>query len=72
LGLRTAEGVDELEVSAALDRTAVERLLEQGCLERGCGRIRLNRGFLDVSNAIISALLVCPGGRKPAGKHDAH
>jgi hypothetical protein len=27
---------------------------------RGCGRLRLNPAFLDVSNAVISALLDTP------------
>jgi oxygen-independent coproporphyrinogen-3 oxidase len=61
LGLRTSGGVDEEEVSAVLDRVALERLLGQGCIETRCGKLRLNRGFLDVSNAVISALLVRPG-----------
>ena len=62
LGLRTIEGVDEVEASPVLDPEGLGRLLEQGCLERRCGRLRLNTGFLDVSNAVISALLVHPGG----------
>jgi oxygen-independent coproporphyrinogen III oxidase len=61
LGLRTIEGVDEVEASPVLDPEGLRRLLEQGCLERRCGRLRLNTGFLDVSNAVISALLDHPG-----------
>jgi oxygen-independent coproporphyrinogen-3 oxidase len=68
LGLRTIEGVDESEVGAVLDPEARERLLRQGCLEGHCGKLRLNTGFLDVSNAVISALLVHPGGTE-AGRH---
>jgi oxygen-independent coproporphyrinogen III oxidase len=62
LGLRTSEGIDEAEALPALDAEALERLVGQGCLERRYGRIRLNKGFLDVSNAVISALLVQPPG----------
>jgi oxygen-independent coproporphyrinogen-3 oxidase len=60
LGLRTSEGVEEAAVLPALDKEARDRLLAQGCLERRCGKLRLNPGFLDVSNAVISALLVSP------------
>lgn len=60
LGLRTSDGVEEAAVLPVLDREARGRLLAQGCLERRCGRLRLNPGFLDVSNAVISALLVFP------------
>jgi oxygen-independent coproporphyrinogen-3 oxidase len=60
LGLRTSEGVEEAAVLPALDKEARDRLLAQGCLERCCGKLRLNPGFLDVSNAVISALLVSP------------
>jgi len=62
LGLRTSEGIDEEELLPALDPEALRRLLGQGCLERCYGRLRLNKGFLDVSNAVIAALLVHPGG----------
>jgi oxygen-independent coproporphyrinogen III oxidase len=61
LGLRTAEGVHEEEVLAVLDVAARERLLSQGCLERRCGRLRLNPAFLDVSNTVISTLLAPVG-----------
>ena len=60
LGLRTAEGVDEAEVLPVLDQAARDRLLAQGCLQRRCGRLRLNPGFLDVSNTVISTLLASP------------
>lgn len=60
LGLRTSEGVDETEVMPVLTASARDRLLSQGCLERHCGKLRLNPGFLDISNAVISALLVSP------------
>ena len=49
-----------------LDMSARDRLLAQGCLERRCGRLRLNPGFLDVSNTVISTLLA------PAGRVIAH
>ncbi len=61
LGLRTREGVEETEVVPVLDIPARDRLLTQGCLERCCGKLRLNPGFLDISNAVISALLVSLG-----------
>ncbi len=60
LGLRTAEGVNESEVLPVLDRVARDRLLSQDCLQRRCGRLRLNPGFLDVSNTVISTLLASP------------
>lgn len=60
LGLRTIEGVDEAEVMQVLDTSARDRLLSRGCLERYYGKLRLNPGFLDISNAVISALLVSP------------
>lgn len=61
LGLRTSDGVDEEAVLPVVDRAAHDRLLAQGCLERRYGRIRLNPGFLDVSNTVIGTLLVPPG-----------
>ena len=61
LGLRTSEGVDEDEVRPVLDEAARERLLAQGCLQWRYGKLRLNPGFLDVSNTVIGALLVDPG-----------
>ncbi len=61
LGLRTSEGVDEAAVLPVLDEAARDRLLAQGCVERRYGRLRLNPGFLDVSNTLIGALLVRPG-----------
>jgi oxygen-independent coproporphyrinogen-3 oxidase len=60
LGLRTSQGVEEAEVLGALDMRALDRLCEQGCVERRYGRIRLNPGFMDVSNSIIAALLEPP------------
>jgi putative oxygen-independent coproporphyrinogen III oxidase len=60
LGLRTINGIDENEVAPVLDTTARDRLLTQGCLERHCGKLRLNPGFLDISSTVISALLVSP------------
>ena len=63
LGLRTSAGVDEWEVRAVLDPVAEKRLLSQGCLEKRCGKLRLNPGFLDLSNSVISALLVSPEER---------
>jgi oxygen-independent coproporphyrinogen-3 oxidase len=62
LGLRTTEGVDEKTVAPVLDEDALERLLAQGCLERRYGKLRVNPGFLDVSNSVIRTLLVAPGG----------
>jgi oxygen-independent coproporphyrinogen-3 oxidase len=62
LGLRTREGVDEEEVLPVLDRGALDRLLDRGCLQRGHGRLRVHPGYLDVSNSVIGMLLVSPGG----------
>ena len=61
LGLRTSDGVEEAAVLPVVDRAACDRLLAQGCLERRYGKLRLNPGFLDVSNTVIGALLVHPG-----------
>jgi oxygen-independent coproporphyrinogen-3 oxidase len=58
LGLRTSEGVEEAAIEPVLDLVARDRLLAQGCLVRCCGRLRLNPGFLDISNTVISTLLV--------------
>ncbi len=60
LGLRTSQGIDEAEVIGVLDMGALDRLSQQGCVERRYGRIRLNPGFMDVSNSIIAALLEPP------------
>jgi oxygen-independent coproporphyrinogen III oxidase len=60
LGLRTAEGVVEAEVLPVVDGAALDRLLARDCVERACGRLRLNPGFLDVSNTVISTLLAPP------------
>jgi len=60
LGLRTSHGIEEAEVVGMLDTKALDRLCEQGCVERRYGRIRLNPGFMDVSNNIIAALLEPP------------
>lgn len=64
LGLRTREGVDEAAVLSVIDVEACDRLMGQGLLERRCGKLRVNPGFLDVSNAIIAGLLVCPGSSR--------
>ena len=66
LGLRTVDGVDEDAVEAVLDLEARDRLLGQGCLERRYGKLRLNAGFLDVSNSVIAALLVEPESPRPS------
>lgn len=60
LGLRTREGVDETAICPVLDMEMLDSLLSQGCVERHCGKLRLNPGFLDVSNSVIAALLVLP------------
>jgi oxygen-independent coproporphyrinogen-3 oxidase len=62
LGLRTTEGVVEDDVRTALDPARLELLLEQGCLQRRCGKLRLNPGFMDVSNSVLAALLQTPDG----------
>ena len=52
LGLRTAEGVDEEEVLPVLDRGRPRPASGPGTAwQRRCGRLRLNPGFLDVSNS---------------------
>lgn len=65
LGLRTREGVPEEEVSAILDRAAVASMIERGYLQRGCERgyatLWLSSDGLDLSNAILAAILRLPG-----------
>lgn len=62
LGLRTADGVDESAVAQVLDQGALARLLALGCLERCCGKLRVNPGFMDVNSSVLAALLVTPYG----------
>jgi hypothetical protein len=47
-------------VLPVLDVGARDRFLTQGFLERHYGKLRLNPGFLDISNTVISTLLVSP------------
>lgn len=72
LGLRTTAGIDETEVAQVLDPAARQRLLDQGCLEAHCGKLRVNKGFLDVSNGVISALLVRPGGHEDSDRVESN
>ncbi|MCX8033073.1 MAG: radical SAM family heme chaperone HemW [Thermoleophilia bacterium] len=60
LGLRTCQGIDENEVTEVLDQDAKNRLLELGCIERCCGKLRISRDFFNVANTVITALLVQP------------
>lgn len=60
LGLRTCQGIDENEVTDVLDQDAKNRLLELGCIERCCGKLRISRDFFNVANTVIAALLVQP------------
>lgn len=60
LGLRTTQGVEEAEVLPVIDIGSRDWLLERRLLERCCGKLRVNPGYLNVSNAIIGRLLVCP------------
>lgn len=60
LGLRTREGVDEQTVAAVLDQGALTRLLEQGCVERCCGKLRVNAGYMDVSSSVLASILLTP------------
>jgi oxygen-independent coproporphyrinogen-3 oxidase len=62
LGLRTTEGVEEEAVQSVLDQAGLEVLLEQGCLQRCCGKLRLNTGFLDICNSVLATLLMTPDG----------
>jgi putative oxygen-independent coproporphyrinogen III oxidase len=74
LGLRMAEGVDTREVLPVLEPTMLRSLLDKGFVEEHYGKLRLNTGFLDVSNAVIAALLVHPGDLQLShrDRHDAH
>ncbi|GAB4246215.1 MAG: radical SAM family heme chaperone HemW [Thermoleophilia bacterium] len=57
LGLRTAEGVDAREVGGVIDWTAVDVLVRRGMAERCCGKLRLTRRGLDLSNAVLASIL---------------
>ena len=72
LGLRTALGVDEEEVRPVVDMSALDRLIAQGCLERRCGRLRLNPGFLDVSNSVILFWPLLESHSSFACRHGTH
>lgn len=65
LGLRTREGVPEEEVAATLDRAAVALMIDRGYVQRGYGRgyatLWLSPDGLDLSNAILAAILRLPG-----------
>jgi len=60
LGLRTSWGVGIDEVAPVLDQDALRRLLTGGCLVERCGRLSLHPQYLNVSNAVLSSLLVEP------------
>ncbi|MGI5939668.1 MAG: radical SAM family heme chaperone HemW [Thermoleophilia bacterium] len=60
LGLRTCEGVSEDAVRPALDPAQLELLVSRGWVERHCGKMRLNPGFMNVSNGVLTTLLRTP------------
>jgi len=60
LGLRTRWGIDEEEMAEVIDQNAKNRLVELGCIEKCCGKLRISRSFLNVANSVIAALLVQP------------
>ncbi len=62
LGLRTAEGVPEGEVAAVLDEAAVGQMVSQGYLRRACATLSMSPGGLDLSSAVLAAILRLPGG----------
>jgi len=66
LGLRTAAGVGEAEAAPVLEAEAAQRLTAQGLLLRACGRLRLSPHGLDVSNAVLGALLRWPSDDPPS------
>jgi len=69
LGLRTREGVREDEAAPVLDQAAVGLMVDQGYVRRACrgsGRgayatLTLSPEGLDLSNAILAAILRLPG-----------
>ena len=60
LGLRTAEGVLREEVEIILDNDRLRHLLAAGLVVERCGKLTLSAGGLNVSNAVLSAILVSP------------
>ncbi len=60
LGLRTAEGVSREEVEIVLDNDRLRQLLAAGLVVERCGKLTLSAGGLNVSNAVLSAILVSP------------
>jgi hypothetical protein len=68
LGLRTAEGVPELEVGPVIDAAAWARAEAGGLASNRCGTLFLTQRGLDVSNALLAEVLVVPDERAfPAG-----
>jgi oxygen-independent coproporphyrinogen-3 oxidase len=68
LGLRTAEGVPEIEVRPVLDPGAWSRAEAGELATTRCGTLFLTQRGLDVSNALLAELLVVPDQRAfPAG-----
>lgn len=63
LGLRTAEGVPEWEVRPVLDPQGVEVMVERGLLVRRCATLSLSPRGLDLSTAVLAAVLSPAGGR---------
>lgn len=61
LGLRTTEGVREKEVASILDQAALGRLIDQGFVRRAYATLSLSPDGLDLSNAILAAILRLPG-----------
>ena len=57
LGLRTAEGVPWAEVSDVVDLAALEPLEAAGFASRRCGTLFLSPRGLNVSNAVLTAIL---------------
>ena len=60
VGLRTAEGVSWADVAEVVDLAALERLEAAGFASRRCGTLFLSPRGLNVSNAVLAAILRLP------------
>ncbi len=63
LGLRTIEGVSEEDVGPVLDTALLDALVERGLVLRRCATLSLSSRGLDVSSAVLAAILSPPGSR---------
>lgn len=65
LGLRTRRGVPRSGLESVLDVPRLEALIASGLVEERCGTLTLSAGGLNVSNAVLSAILIPPAAERP-------